>query len=252
MDFSWWLVQTAVFAAALLQAATGIGFGVIAGPILLLMLNSASAIQVSIILSLVTALVLAPSIFKRIDKSLFRLLVFGTGIGIPLGIFIFLHINIHALKILAAVAVAFMALTTAGVFRPHNDQNNDGYSNRASVGIGVISGVMSSSLGMPGPVPAAWMITKSLTKEVIRATILLLFIPSYCAALIFQSVAPGLIDDVIRWSLELLPATVAGVLIGKVLEPRISAHAFKTIVAIVLSCTAISLFVDVLNNIETY
>ena len=252
MDFSWWLVHIAVFAASLLQAATGIGFGVIAGPILLLILNSASAIQVSIILSLVIALVLAPSIFKRIDKSLFRLLVFGTGIGIPLGIFIFLHINIHVLKILACVSVAFMALTTAGVFRPRNAQNNDNYSAKSGISMGVISGTMSSSLGMPGPVPAAWMITKSFTKETIRATILLLFIPSYCAALIFQSVAPGLSDDAIGWSLELLPATVAGILIGKVLEPRISERAFKTIVTIVLSCTAIGLLVDVLSKTETF
>lgn len=252
MDFSWGFVHIAVFAAALLQAATGIGFGVIAGPILLLVLNSASAIQVSIILSLVIALALAPSIFKLRDKPLFRLLVIGTGMGIPLGIVIFLHINIHALKILAGVSVAFMALTTAGVFKPQRGQPNDSYSNTTGVGYGIISGVMSSSLGMPGPVPAAWMITKSFTKGAIRATILLLFVPSYCAALIFQSVAPGLGDDAIKWSLELLPATVAGLLIGRVLEPRISERSFRAIVTIVLGCTAISLFIDVLTKVESF
>ena len=247
MEFSWWLVHMAVFAAALLQAATGIGFGVIAGPILLLILNSASAIQVSIILSLIIALVLAPSVFRRIDKILFRLLVIGTIIGIPLGIVVFMNIDLFVLKVLAGVSVAFMALTTSGVFRPRNGDPT-AYSGKVGVGIGALSGLMSSSLGMPGPVPAAWMITRFFSKEVIRATILLLFVPSYCAALAFQSVTPGLGEGVIKWSLQLLPATIVGILLGKVLESRISQSAFKTIVTIVLSCTAISLFVDVLNR----
>lgn len=247
MDLSWLLVHTAVFAAALLQAATGIGFGVIAGPILLLIINSASAIQVSITLSLVIALVLAPSVFRRIDKSLFRLFVIGTIIGIPLGILIFMNIDIVVLKVFAGVSVAFMALTTAGVFRPHN-HHTTGYSHRGGIGIGALSGLMSSSLGMPGPVPAAWMITNFFTKDVIRATILLLFVPSYCAALMFQSVVPGLGEGVVKWSLQLLPATIAGILLGKVLESRISERVFRTIVTIVLTCTAISLLVDVFSR----
>ena len=177
MDLSWWLVQTAVFAASLLQAATGIGFGVIAGPVLLLILNNASAIQVSIILSLVIALLLAPSIFRQVDKSLFKLLVYGTCAGIPLGI-----IDISTLKLLAGLAVAFMALTTAGVFGSDGDSDRVTYSSGSGLSMGVISGAMSSSLGMPGPVPAAWMLTRSFGKEVIRSTILFLFIPSYLAA----------------------------------------------------------------------
>ena len=248
MDFSWWLVHIAVFAAALLQAATGIGFGVIAGPILLLILHSSSAIQVSIILSLVIALVLSPSVFRRIDKSLFRLLVIGTIMGIPAGILIFMHIDILVLKVLAGISVGFMALTTGGVFRPQTVQDTNTYSKKVGIGIGALSGFMSSSLGMPGPVPAAWMISKFFSKEVIRATILILFIPSYCAALIFQTVAPGLHEGVVKWSLELSPATILGILFGKVLEPRINERAFRTIVTMVLTCTAISLFVDVLSK----
>lgn len=249
MDISWWTVHLAVFAASLLQAATGIGFGVIAGPILLLILNSSSAIQVSIILSLVIALTLAPSVYKVIDRSVFRLLVYGTCAGIPLGIAVFLRIDIHTLKILAATAVAFMALTTLGVFRPRNPKSEKRYGKPAVIGIGIVSGAMSSSLGMPGPVPATWMITKSFSKEAIRATILILFIPSYLAALGVQIIAPGLGDSALSWSLTLLPATIAGVFAGKALEPRISELAFRRIITLVLICTSISLFADVASRV---
>ena len=248
MDLSWWLVQTAVFAASLLQAATGIGFGVIAGPVLLLILNNASAIQVSIILSLVIALLLAPSIFRQVDRALFKLLVYGTCAGIPLGIIVFLNIDISTLKLLAGLAVAFMALTTAGVFGSDGDSDRVTYSSGSGLSMGVISGAMSSSLGMPGPVPAAWMLTRSFGKEVIRSTILFLFIPSYLAAAAIQAAMAGIKSDTMTWSLTLLPATVAGVVIGKLLEPHINERLFKIIITLILACTAVGLFLDVLNR----
>ena len=46
------VLMVAVFGASALQSATGIGFGVIAGPILLILLNDGSAIQISIVLNL--------------------------------------------------------------------------------------------------------------------------------------------------------------------------------------------------------
>jgi len=248
MDFWWWVVQGAVFAASLLQGATGIGFGVIAGPILLFVLNSASAIQVSIIQSLVIALVLAPSVYRNIDRSVLKLLVYGSCVGIPLGIFVFIRIDVETLKLLAGVSVGFMALTTAGVFEKLKGESGRNTRSGTAIGVGVVSGAMSSSLGMPGPVPAAWMIASGCSKAVTRATILVLFVPSYSAALLLQAFTPGISYEGLSWSLQLLPATILGVFSGKLLEPRISEHMFKRIISVVLAGTALVLFVDVLNQ----
>ena len=46
MDQEFFLLNVVVLVASALQSATGIGFGVIAGPILLIVLNDGSAIQV--------------------------------------------------------------------------------------------------------------------------------------------------------------------------------------------------------------
>ena len=86
MDGTWWLVQVSVVVASLLQGAMGIGFGVIAGPVLLLALNSAAAIQVSITLSLVTALMLAPTLIRQTHWPVLRLFLIGSCLGVPLGI----------------------------------------------------------------------------------------------------------------------------------------------------------------------
>ncbi len=55
----------AVFGASALQSATGIGFGIIAGPALLIVLNDGSAIQVSVMLNLLIALLLAPTLWQK-------------------------------------------------------------------------------------------------------------------------------------------------------------------------------------------
>jgi uncharacterized membrane protein YfcA len=249
MDTSWWLVQAAVLLASLLQGATGIGFGVIAGPVLLYVLNSGSAIQVSIMLSLLIALLLAPSLIRQMDRQVLKFLVIGTCLGIPVGILVFVSIDIVMLKLMAGLAVAFMALTTTGVFERLKQGDAAVPGNRFVSGLGVVSGAMSSSLGMPGPVPAAWMITRRFPKSVIRATILIMFVPSYTAALAFQAFTPGISEEGFRWALQLLPATVAGVFAGKLLEQRIGERTFKGIIIVVLSCTSMLLLVDVFRQI---
>lgn len=251
MDATWWLVQAAVLVASLLQGATGIGFGVIAGPVLLYALNSSSAIQVSIMLSLAIALMLAPTLLRQADWPVLKLFLLGTLVGVPLGIVVFIRIDIVMLKLLAGVAVAFMALTVAGAFERTTRREGPGYSSRMAPAMGVISGTMSSSLGMPGPVPAAWMVTQRFSKTRIRATILTMFVPSYTAALAFQAFTPGVGDDGISWALQLLPATIAGVVVGRILEPRISERTFKSIITIVLAATALLLLIDVAKQYWT-
>lgn len=247
-DLSWWLVQVAVLLASLLQGATGIGFGVIAGPVLLYVLNSGSAIQVSIVLSLVIALLLAPTLVREVDRTVLKALLIGTCIGIPAGILVFVSVDIVMLKLLAGLAVAFMALTAGGAFEHFRRVDDRPRRPQFVWGLGVLSGTMSSSLGMPGPVPAAWMVTRRYSKSVIRATILVMFIPSYAAALGFQALAPGVSGEAVRWSMQLLPATVAGVAAGRILERRINERTFKIVITIILACTSMLLLVDVFKS----
>jgi uncharacterized membrane protein YfcA len=211
-------LHAAVLAAALLQAATGIGFGVIAGPIILMVMNSGAAVQVTILLSLLIAVVLAPSLYRQVHKKVLGRLLIGTLIGLPLGILVFLS-NVSLRK----------GETSRG-----EAQN---------LAIGVLSGVMSSSLAMPGPVAAARLSKLALPKETIRATILVMFVFSYSAAFAFQVGLVGFSEP--AWSLttSLLPATLIGVLIGRLLVARISERAFRALIVAVLVATSLSLFV---------
>ncbi len=234
-------LHLAVFAASFLQAATGIGFGLIAGPIILIVTNSGSAIQVSILLSLVIALVLAPSLHSRADRVLLKRLLIGTVPGLPLGIYVFTLVGVDMLKLLAGLAVLFMALITTGVLKFSQNEDSAANGRAADLGIGVVSGAMCSSLGMPGPVVAARMMVLEQGKETLRATVLVLFVFSYIAAIAAQAAMVGLSHDGLILTATLAPATLIGVFCGKLAVEWISERAFRRIISFMLVATALSL-----------
>ncbi len=241
MDLYDVVLHLAVFAASPLQAATGIGFGLIAGPVILIVMNSGAAIQVSIMLSLLIALVLAPSLHGGADKLLLKRLLVGTVPGLPLGIAVFLLVGVDMLKLLAGLAVLFMALIITGVlkFSPKQDAPADGRA--MDLGVGVVSGAMCSSLGMPGPVVAARMMVLEQGKDSLRATVLLMFVFSYLAAIAVQALLVGLSNEGLILSATLVPATLAGVFCGKLAVGWITELAFKRIISVMLVATALSL-----------
>ena len=101
MDFEFLLLASAVLGASALQAATGIGFGVIAGPVLLIAMNDAAGIQVSVVLNLLIALLLAPAIYRLADRQVLNNLALGVLLGSPLGLLVYMNLDIAALKGLA-------------------------------------------------------------------------------------------------------------------------------------------------------
>jgi len=240
------LLNIAVFAASALQSATGIGFGVIAGPILLVALNDASAIQISIVLNLLIATLLAPSLRHDADWKLLKKVLIGLLVGAPIGFLIFLNLQIGWLKTLAGLAVIFTLLATVRSYQaaPRRVDKMPGDAERIS--IGVVAGVMGASLAMPGPIPAAWMSVKGFSRKTVRATILLLFVFAYAIALALQFAASGVGTDTLQLCAMLAPATIIGVLAGRALHNRVSERSFRWILILILAATAAALFASLI------
>lgn len=237
------ILHLAVFAAALFQAATGIGFGLIAGPMLLIVLNDRSAVQVSILLSLLIAVVLTPSLIRSVDRVLLPRLLYGTIIGLPLGMAVFASVSVDWLKALAGLAVLFMSFFAVALGRP--DGESPHHSGRLQdLAAGAMSGAMSAALAMPGPAVAARMMTRGQSKVAIRATLLVLFVFSYTAAIVVQAAAVGVAAPTLELCARLAPATLLGVLIGKISAGRISEKLFRRTITLILVATAASLLLS--------
>jgi len=235
----------AVFGAATLQSATGIGFGVIAGPVLLVILNDNTAIQVSIFLNLLIALLLAPTLRRSADRRLLSRLLLGTAIGSPLGLLIYLSMDIGMLKAFAGVVVLFTLFFVVRSNRTVSTTAEPARSRFVQISIGTIAGVMGGSLAMPGPVPAAWMSAVGYRKETIRATILLMFVFAYAVALVLQYSLAGISGNTLWLCIVHTPATIAGVLVGSVMSSRISEQTFRWLLMAVLIMTGVMLLTTI-------
>ncbi len=236
------VLSIAVFGASVLQSATGIGFGVVAGPLLLIVLNDGAAIQVSVVLNLLIAVILAPSLWRRSDKNLLRDLLIGLAVGSPIGLVMFLYADIALLKIFAGAVVLFTLLLLLRGNRADAASASAGAGRPEKVVVGFVAGVMGGILAMPGPVPAAWMSARGYNKDTIRATILVMFVVAYGFALLLQLALVEISAYTVRLTALLVPSTVAGIVVGKILSERISEAIFRRLLTIVLALTVAFLF----------
>ena len=244
MDQDFFLLNIAVVGASALQSATGIGFGVIAGPILLILLNDGSAIQVSVALNLLIALILAPSLRRQVNRATLKYLVLGLALGSPLGIFVFLSVDVVLLKIIAGIAVVLTLYFVIAGNRTQSSRTPSPPGKAEQVSIGIIGGVMGVCLAMPGPIPAAWMSARSIDKDTIRATILAMFVFAYTIAMGLQFALAGITTATLALSASLVPATIVGILVGHILSRRISETIFRRMLLVILAGTVILLFAN--------
>ena len=248
MDPSILLLQAAVLTVALVQSATGIGFGLIAGPIMLIVVNAGSAIQVTILLSLLVALILAPQLFKHAPRPILSRLTLGTLVGLPLGIVVFLSVSVNVLKLGAGTCVVFTAVSVLRTLIQNREPTQRPDRHIHDVLIGILSGAMSVSLAMPGPPVAARMATLGLSKTTIRATSLVLFFFSYFAAIGFQWGLAGITHDTLSLALSLTPAALLGLYAGRKAVAWISERTFLWVIAAILTATAVSLLIRSLGG----
>jgi len=250
IDAAMLALQVSVLVAALLQAATGLGFGLLAGPVILLVLNSGSAIQISLMLSMLIALVLSPSLTLDLDRKLLKRIMLGSLAGFPLGILVFRTIDTDTLKLLAGGAVFYMVLTVTGAIRI--PQSQAGAPAARDLGAGVLSGAMSTSIAMPGPAVAARMAALAQPKASIRATVLMTLLLSNVAAIFFQATLVGVARDTLVLTAWLAPATLIGVAMGRLIVAWFSERGFRIVLTLLLSATSLSLLVNALAGMLGY
>ncbi|WP_162164340.1 sulfite exporter TauE/SafE family protein [Roseivivax isoporae] len=240
------LLCLAVFGAAMLQAATGIGYGVIAGPIFLVALNGTEAIQISALHNLAIALVLAPSLRGAMDRTVLTRLIAGGVVGITAGLVLQTWLSVAALKLCAAAMVAFVAATLLLDMRRGRGAASGMPPAAGETGlVGTLAGVMGGVLAMPGPLAATWMSVRGFDRGTVRATILAFFVFAYGANVASYALLTGFGTVSLRLAAWLLPALALGIAAGVGLSGRLSETLFRKVLLGVLATTVALLLVSI-------
>ena len=229
-----------VLIASTLQAGTGFGFSIMATPFLLLILEPHDAIQLNILLSLLISLIMTFKIHNQIHMdSLFRLIK-GSIIGILPGLLLFLLLDVRPLKLFVSILIlGSTGLLLAKVkIKP---------SNLKELITGGLSGLLTTSLGMPGPPLLIYFASAKVDKATLRSTTLAYFVFVYLASLLLQYSMYNISTTVWISTLWALPVALMGTYLGQWVFARLNQQLFQKIIHSLLFFTGMYLLVTTLN-----
>ncbi len=242
---TWALLAIATFFASSVQSATGFGFALIVVPAFLILLNSADAIQIVIIISVVMSCAHWLKLRHLTPYPLLKWLIIGGVVGFPSGIAIYKTVDLNAIKMAVAAFIILISLQNGwNLFRKNNQHEAKTDNKGILAAVGVVSGILGAAMAMPGPILMLYLSRTSLRKNEIRAAMMTFFVFAYSGALIMQVSVVGIETDTWITSAILLPAALIGVYAGHLVSNKINDKLFKGLVLIILILTGIFMILN--------
>lgn len=229
-----------ILVASVLQTSTGFGFSIMATPFLLLLFLPQEAIQINIILSLIISISLIWKIRKDIDFLTVKRFMIGSIVGVPFGITIFISMNITVFKIGVSILLLVLTLLLILNFRVKPTRIRDFI-------VGGLSGLLTTSIGMPGPPLLLYFTGTDTEKGKLRATTLAFYLFIYFISLITQIIFTGTNKLIWESSLYAIPIVLLGLFIGQIIFKWLNQRIFKIFTYILLGFTGIYLLVESFN-----
>lgn len=203
----------AMFVAAFIRGYTGFGSSLLWVPSLSLVLPPVAVVPVTFLLEFIVSIHLLPSIRHRAHWSSLRWIWAGAAFGVPLGLAVIVRLPADMTRgaVAVTVIVAALLLWRGAVLKAE-------LSRTGTVSVGLVAGLLTGGVGIPGPPVFLYYLSAPLDIEVGRASIigyLLVVAPVACLFAAYN----GMLDlDAVLRALLLTPVVLAGSWLG--------AHAF--------------------------
>lgn len=226
-----------ILLAAILQTSTGFGFSIFATPFLLLLFTPNEAIQINLILSFLISLTFFTKIKQDVETSIVRRFIVGSSVGVFIGIMIFLFLDVAQLKIIIGLIILILTCLLIFQFRVRKSARKDRY-------VGVISGALTTGIGMPGPPLLLYFSGTDTNKAVLRATTLAFYLYIYVISFFVQFLFAGSSWVVLQASGAAIPLVFIGMFIGQYLFNLLNQRIFQWITYTLLLFTALYLLIN--------
>ena len=222
------------FAAALLQAANGFGFAVLATPFFLLFAEPGHAVQLVIIITLALSVVVLPGLHRAVHKPLLLRLALGSLVGLPPGLLAFDAAD--PVLVRAAAGIVILVFTTV-LAANHLRRRGAVFALRPGGDLvtGGVSGFATALVGMAGPPVLIYLMLAGATPRAVRATLLYFFALSYAATLVAHVATIGVPRATWLGAASLIPFAWAGGLIGRTVADRLGNEAAAGLAILVLA-----------------
>ncbi|MBU2647016.1 sulfite exporter TauE/SafE family protein [bacterium] len=218
-----------LFVSTFVTSALGFGIGMIAMPLLALIVDVKTAAPLlAMVTGTMTGIYLATHRHEIDFKSVWRLILSSLP-GIPIGLLLLKGGNDSVMKaFLALIIIAFAAYSLFGQTR-HTIK-----SDWPAFGFGFMTGIASGAYNMGGPPLIIFGALKEWPASTFRATIFSIFFPN-SILLVSGHFASGLVtESVTRYYLMSLPILIFSIITGGKLTNKIPADRFNRIIQVCL------------------
>ena len=256
--------------AAAVQGAVGFAFTLLAVSFFLLILQSAEAVQVLLVLNLVICASLCRHLWKDVPLALWRLLLAGAVVGVPVGVAAFAYADLTVTYLAVAVVILVFTVALARQKAPRVATGSGAgssdpagssdaadtptvgvsapYRSRSVFAVGAVAGAMTAALGMPGPVLVLYLTAIGVDKATFRAVSLTLFTALYISAILLQSATLGIPGRVWVTAAALVPLAWAGAALGHAVARHIDEILFRRFVLLLLAATGLFMLITPLTG----
>ncbi|NPV69906.1 MAG: sulfite exporter TauE/SafE family protein [Firmicutes bacterium] len=242
----WLMTSIVVYVSATLQAITGFGFALIAVPLLLMILPPRVAVCTNMAVSLCSLLVLSWRTREHANRTILKWLVVGSLAGIPAGTYIITRCDVAIIKTLASVTT--LVIGCVFLARALPARRNQVLSSREPVPLGSrwyllaggISGLLTTSVSMPGPPVILCLSHAGAPKQEFRATSSIYFAVVYTISILVLALSGVMTVQVLAFAASLVPVAILGNIAGDRVFSRVSQPVFEKVVPVVLVLTAVS------------
>lgn len=239
------LILIISFFAALVRSTLGFGESLIAVPLFLFFLPSEVAVPLSVLLSIVIALIIIIQDHGKIHYESAKWLIIYSVPGIPLGLILLIYGNENLIKISLGTLVIVYSLYSLSAGKGPRIR---GHEKTWLFFCGFLSGVFGGAYGLNGPPLVVYGNLKRWSAPHFRATLQAYFLPaSFLGAVgYFQQ---GLINgEVLHYFLFALIPTIPTVFLGRYLNHRLNNEGFFRYVYGGLILLSILLIINALST----
>ena len=219
-----WAIVLIAFIATLVRSTFGFGESLVAVPLFALLIPLDAAVPLSVLMSVLVALVIVLQDRQHIHfKSAGALILFAV-LGIPFGLALLAYGNEYWVKIILGVLIVANSIYTLQKRKPPPVADGDG--RWWLVVCGLLSGVLGGAYGLNGPPLVVYGNRRRWPPAQFRATLQAYFLPVSLLGLAGYG-AQGLLNrEVLIDFLYCLPAILPAIFIGRHLNKKLQGQTF--------------------------
>lgn len=230
-----------VFAASVLRGFTGFGFGLAAVPLLSLAMPPARVVPFVVVLQAIVGVAGVRGAWRLCDWRAIVGLTPGLIIGVPAGLLILTELGPNTVRLTIGVVIALSVVMLGRGARlpPHPSRS-------LSMGVGLVSGVISGLASMGGPPIVVYLLALGHGAAVVRATSIIYFMLSSLTSLTGMSIRGLLDQEVLLWSVASAPVLFGGSWVGTWAFHHARPHHHRLTALVVLSALSAMLILRAL------